>query len=103
MAWGFGTWDKNGVDNNTGLVAVNIISVVRIEEGVMNASYSFDVPSGFSLDFVVMPDSTQSGAGDNWRRIHVSGNSIIVEPSGDNVAGNDRFPRSAMFIMGYAK
>jgi len=102
MAFGFGTWDANGNYNNTGLVPVNILGYYRIGENTLNASYAFSVPAGYSLKFLVMPDSSSDGTGDNRRRIYVSGNSVIVEPAANNVSGTDRFPLNAMYIMGYA-
>lgn len=102
MAWGFGTWDANGVDNNTGLVPVNALGYYRIAENVLNATYSFTVPSGRTLKFIAMPDSNTDGTGNNRRRIYVSGNNVIVEPAANNVSGVDRFPLNAMYILGYA-
>ncbi|WP_261666987.1 hypothetical protein [Erwinia mallotivora] len=102
MAWGFGTWDASGNYNNTGLLVVNILGYYRIDENTLNATYAFTVPAGYSLHFLVMPDSSTDGTGDNRRRIYVSGSNVIVEPAANNVSGTDRFPLNAMYIMGYA-
>lgn len=102
MAWGFGTWSSSGVYNNTGLQVVNVLGYYRIDENTLNATYSFTVPTGYSLRFLAMPDSSTDGTGDNRRRIYVSGSSVIVEPAANNVSGTDRFPLNAMYIMGYA-
>ncbi|QXG07659.1 hypothetical protein [Erwinia phage Snitter] len=101
--FGFGTWDGNGNYNNTGLVPVNVLGYVQIPEGVTSASYAFNVPSGYSLAFVVMPNSNTDGTGDNRRRIYVSGNQVIVQPAPNNVSGTDRYPLNQMFILGYAR
>ncbi|MDH2066897.1 hypothetical protein [Pantoea sp. GD03673] len=101
MAYGFGTWDASGNYSNNGLIPVNILGYFRIDENILNATFNFSIPAGFTLRFVVMPDSSTDGVGDNRRRIYVSGNSIIVEPAPNNVSGTDRFPLNAMYIMGY--
>ncbi len=101
MSYGFATWDGSGNYNNNGLQAVNVVGYVRIDENTLNATFTFNLPTGTSLRFLVMPDSSTDGTGDNRRRIYVSGNAVVVEPAPNNVAGTDRFPLNAMFIMGY--
>jgi len=101
MAWGFGTWDGSGVYNNTGLQPVNVLGYVQIGDGVLDATYAFNVPAGNSLRFIVIPDSSQDGTGNNRRQIFVSGNSVVVQAAPNNVAGPDRFPTYPLYIIGY--
>lgn len=94
MAWGFGTWDANGVDNNTGLVKVNSLGIMSVD-ATSNYNQAFPLPSGYSLDYLFQPSGDKSGNG--RKRIYVSGANVIVTQvdSGDysngtwaNVPGN---------------
>jgi len=101
MAYGFGTWDGNGVYNNTGLQPVNVLGYVSVADGVLSASFAFNVPAGNTLRFIVVPNSNQDGTGNNRRQIFVSGNSVVIQAAPNNVSGPDRFPTYAIYIIGY--
>lgn len=75
MAYGFGTWDANGVDNNTGLVKVNALGVVSID-ATSNYNQAFSLPSGYSLDYLFQASGDRSGNG--RKKIYASGSSIVV-------------------------
>jgi hypothetical protein len=75
MAYGFGTWDANGVDNNTGLVKINALGVITIDAS-SNYNQSFSLPSGYSLDYLFQPSGDRSGNG--RKRMYTSGSSMIV-------------------------
>lgn len=99
--FGFGTWDGNGVYNNTGLVPVNVVGYQQLADGQLNATIGFNVPAGYSLRFIAIPLGNING-GDNRRQIYVSGNSVVSVSAPNNVAGPDRFPSLPLFIIGYA-
>lgn len=100
MAWGFGTWDANGVDNNTGLVKINALGSLTISDGT-TGTFNFALPTGYTMDFLVQAGGdTQTGR----RRIAVSGSSLVISlaDSGDYSAGT--YPRFANdFILVYAR
>lgn len=85
MAYGFGTWDANGVDNNTGLVRINALGVMAIDQ-ISNYNQSFSLPSGYSLDFLFQPTGDRSGNG--RKRIYISGPSVVVSQVNSNDYGN---------------
>lgn len=94
MAYGFATWDANGVDNNTGLVKINAIGVVSID-ATSNYNQAFSLPSGYILDYLFQASGDRSGTG--RKKIYVDGPRIVVSQvsSGDysastfpNVPGN---------------
>lgn len=87
MAWGFGTWDANGVDNNTGLVKINSIGVLTVAASV-TGSYAFTVPSGYKLDFLIQP----GGSADGRRKITVSGSSVIISSASSDDYSTGTYP-----------
>lgn len=82
MAYGFGTWDANGVDNNTGLVKVNALGVMSID-ATSNYNQAFSLPAGYSLDYLFQASGDRSGNG--RKKIYASGSSIVVS----QVSGSD--------------
>lgn len=100
MAYGFGTWDVNGVDNNTGLVKVNSLGVISID-ATSNYNQSFSVPSGYSLDYLFQASADRSGNG--RKKIYTSGASVVVAQvdSSDYSAGT--FPNVPGNILVFAR
>lgn len=86
MAYGFGTWDASGVDNNTGLVKVNALGVMSID-ATSNYSQAFSLPSGYSLDYLFQPNGDRNGTG--RKKIYAIGASMVVSQvaSSDYSAG----------------
>jgi hypothetical protein len=82
MAYGFGTWDADGVDNNTGLVKVNALGVMSID-ATSNYNQAFSLPSGYSLDYLFQASGDRSGNG--RKKIYANGSSIVVS----QVSGSD--------------
>lgn len=99
MAWGFGTWDANGVDNNTGLVRINALATLQAASGT-TGTFTFALPSGYTLDFLVQPGGVATGR----RRIVVSGSALILTNVSDTDFSTGTYPRYAMtFILAYAR
>lgn len=101
MAYGFGTWDANGVDNNTGLVRINALGAMSID-GTSNYNNSFPLPAGYILDYLFQPN----GAAVNntgRKRISVSGSSILVTQVSDSDYSNGTFPTVPGFILAFAR
>jgi len=82
MAYGFGTWDANSVDNNTGLVKINALGVMSIN-ATSNYNQSFALPTGYSLDYLFQASGDRSGNG--RKKIYVSGPNVLVS----QVSGSD--------------
>ncbi|KAF6685044.1 hypothetical protein [Pantoea sp. EKM20T] len=82
MAYGFGTWDVSGVDNNTGLVKINALGVMPID-ATSNYNQAFSLPAGYSLDYLFQASGDRSGNG--RKKIYVSGSNIVV----GQVSGSD--------------
>ena len=89
MAYGFGTWDANGVDNNTGLVKVNALGVMTID-ATSNYSQAFSLPSGYSLDYLFQPSGDRSGTG--RKKIYTSGASVVVSQVASSDYSSGTFP-----------
>ncbi|WIL43123.1 hypothetical protein QPJ96_06105 [Pantoea agglomerans] len=82
MAYGFGTWDASGADNNTGLVKINSLGVISID-ATSNYSQAFSLPSGYSLDYLFQASGDRNGNG--RKKIYVSGSNVLVS----QVSGSD--------------
>ncbi|KOA70445.1 hypothetical protein [Pantoea sp. CFSAN033090] len=82
MAYGFGTWDASGLDNNTGLVKINALGVMPID-ATSNYNQAFSLPAGYSLDYLFQASGDRSGNG--RKKIYVSGSNIVV----GQVSGSD--------------
>lgn len=99
MAWGFATWDANGVDNNTGLVKINALATLQANN-TLTGTFSYPLPSGYSLAYLVQAGGQATGR----RKIQVSGNSLILTNVGDSDFSADTYPRyDTSFILVYAR
>lgn len=99
MGWGFATWDASGVDNNTGLVKINSLGIIQLSS-TTTGSYSFDLPPGYTLDFLVQPAGDYVGR----RYITVSGNTITISSAGSTDYSANTYPSFAVdFILVYAR
>jgi hypothetical protein len=100
MAYGFATWDANGVDNNTGLVKINALGVISID-ATSNYSQAFSLPSGYSLDFLFQPSGDRNGSG--RKRIYISGSSILVAQVNSSDYSNGTYPNVPGTILAFAR
>lgn len=86
MAWGIQTWDANGAPNNYGIKPVSVVGRVQLADGQTTGSWSFTIPSGMKVGFVVgLEAGTNAGVG---RRIVASGNTITVTSASTTGVGN---------------
>lgn len=85
MTWGLQTWDANGVPNNYGIKPVSVVGRIPLAAGQNSGSWSFTIPSGFKVGFVV---SLDVGAVSVGRRIVASGNTITLSTASDVGIGN---------------
>lgn len=94
MSWGIQTWDANGIPNNYGLKPVSVAGRIPLAAGQTSGSWSFTVPSGFKVGFVVSLDTGGSSVG---RRIIANGNTISLTAASDVGIGN--YPASACELI----
>lgn len=94
MAWGIQTWDANGIPNNYGIKPVSVIGVIPLASGQNSGAWSFPVPAGFRVGFVVSLDTGGTTVG---RRIVASGNTITILPASELGVGN--YPASACELV----
>lgn len=85
MAFGIQTWDANGVPNNYGIKPVSVVGRIQLSAGQTSGSWSFTVPAGFKVGFVVSLDVGATSVG---RRIVASGNTITLSAASDAGIGN---------------
>ncbi|WP_071531043.1 hypothetical protein [Pantoea sp. GM01] len=101
MAFGYGTWDANGNDNNTGLVRINALGTMTINASG-NYNQAFSLPSGYVLDFLFQPTGEPSST--NARKtIAVSGSSIVVTQVSSSNYSNGTFPNVPGIILAFAR
>jgi len=89
MAYGFGTWDANGVDNNTGLVKINSLGVMSID-ATSNYTQAFSLPEGYSLDYLFQPNGDRSGNG--RKKIYSSGSNMVITQIASTDFSSGTFP-----------
>ena len=85
MSWGIKTWDASGRPNNYGIKPVSVVGRIPLAAGQNSGSWSFTVPTGFKVGFVVSLDEGGNSVG---RRIVAAGNSITVTSASDTGLGN---------------
>ncbi|QCW18516.1 outer membrane protein [Escherichia phage vB_EcoS_W011D] len=98
MAYGISTWDANGVYNNYGIKPVSVISNIPLASGQTSGQWSFNVPAGKKLGYVVGLDAGGQQVG---RRIEISGNSIIIHPATTSELGYNYYPASQCELIVY--
>ncbi|ANG93189.1 hypothetical protein A8A57_12580 [Lelliottia amnigena] len=94
MAWGIQTWDANGIPNNYGIKPVSVVGRIQLAAGQTSGSWSFTVPSGMKVGFVLSLDEGGNGVG---RRIVAAGNTIIVTAA--SAVGLGNYPASKCEIV----
>jgi len=92
--WGIQTWDGAGRPNNYGIKPVSVVGVIPLAAGQNAGSWSFPVPPGFKVGFVVSLDSGGTTVG---RQIVSSGNTITLFPASEVGVGN--YPASACELV----
>ena len=100
MAYGFGTWDAGGIDNNTGLVKINALGTLTID-ATSNYNQAFALPSGYTLDFLFQPIGDRSGTG--RKRVSISGANILVNQVDSGDYSNGTYPNVPGRILAFAR
>ncbi len=80
--WGFGTWDAQGRDTNTGIVRILVAGTLEVANGQQSGSFSFQVPAGYYLDYTFQANMGTSPRG--RRRVSISGNNFSISSAGDS-------------------
>ncbi|UJD93779.1 hypothetical protein FS593_05475 [Lelliottia amnigena] len=94
MTWGIQTWDANGQPNNYGIKPVSVVGRIQLAAGQTSGNWSFAVPSGMKVGFVLSLDEGGNSVG---RRIVASGNTISVIAASDVGLGN--YPASKCEVV----
>ncbi|WP_270501974.1 hypothetical protein [Kluyvera ascorbata] len=76
MAYGFASFDENGVDNNYGIKPISVAGHISLSQGQTSGTWSFTVPDGHILGFIEIPLSASEFSAQ--RNLRVSGNTIIA-------------------------
>lgn len=85
--FGIQTWDAGGVPNNTGIVKVMVLGSVYMANGQVSGTYSYNIPSGYTVAAVQSPITGESFSGSR-RKINAAGSTIkITNASGDYSTG----------------
>ncbi len=99
--WGIQTWDANGVPNNYGLVPITVVGRIQVALGQVSGSWSFNVPSGFVLDYIQAPNSF--GYTDVRRVINISGGNITMASGDASSFGIGTESAQAAYIIFYVR
>lgn len=99
MTWGFQTWDANGIPNNTGIVKVFTIGIIRVEQNQKSGSWNFNVPSGYKIDFM----SIQEGIGFTGERrgLRVVNNKMVEMFDASGLWGGGTAPANSGWVVIY--
>lgn len=87
--FGFASWNSSQQRNNYGIKPVSVVGRIQLSEGQTSGSWSFTIPAGMKVGFVV---SLDKGAVSVGRRIVASGNTITL--SAASSAGIGNYPAS---------
>ncbi|MFS9773741.1 hypothetical protein U0Y97_23385 [Enterobacter chuandaensis] len=98
MTWGIQTWDANGNPNNYGIKPVSVVGRIPLSEGQNSGSWSFAIPAGMKVGFVV---SLDKGAVSVGRRIVASRNTITLSAASSVGIGN--YPASECELVVYVE
>ncbi|UIL51508.1 hypothetical protein LZU96_14905 [Pantoea agglomerans] len=79
MGYGLGTWDSNGIDNNTGLVRILAVGTWTVSEQ-QTGSINFIIPSGYVMDYLFQ--SSQISFSTNRRRVTINGGLVTLSAVG---------------------
>lgn len=76
--YGIATYDANGNYNNYGIRPVTVVGNISLANGQVSGSYSFNIPNGTKVGFVVSTQSDSLISYTNKRLISASGNTITI-------------------------
>lgn len=83
--FGFASWGANGAPNNYGIKPICVIGSVDLLAGQQSGSYSFSIPSGYKIGYIVsLGDFTYT---ETRRSITASGSTISIGTAGSNTYG----------------
>ncbi|EUM69465.1 hypothetical protein L358_00024 [Enterobacter sp. MGH 12] len=94
MSWGIQTWDASGKPNNYGIKPVSVVGRIQLSEGQTSGSWSFTIPAGMKVGFVLTLDE---GAVSVGRRIIANGNTITLSTASEVGLGN--YPASKCEVI----
>lgn len=94
--YGIATYDANGNYNNYGIKPVSVVGVISLSSGQTSGSYSFTIPTGTKVGFVVS-NALDSGASSPGRVITASGNTITIGPASSS--GYGVYPSNANEVV----
>lgn len=83
--YGVQTWNASGDPNNYGIKPVSVLGRIALADGQTSGSWSYSVPSGMKVGFVVSLNDFGISVG---RRIVASGNTITVTAASTTGGGN---------------
>ncbi|EMQ0960809.1 hypothetical protein RY975_000368 [Citrobacter braakii] len=81
--FGFDCWHEDGSSANFGIKPISIIGTIKLSAGQTSGTYSFNVPAGKKLGYMLGLAKTIAYV-ERRRTITVSGNSIVIGAGTDN-------------------
>lgn len=87
--WGFGSWNADGTPNNYGIKPISLIGKVNLSSGQKTGSYSFSVPAGFKLAFLVGLAPAVDTYQPERRTININGSSLVIGSASNNSIGSN--------------
>ncbi len=81
--FGFDCWLEDGSSANFGIKPISIIDTIKLSSGQKSGTYSFTVPSGQKLGYMLAL-AKNIGYVEARRTITISGSSIVIGSGTDN-------------------
>lgn len=81
--YGISTWDANGKYNNYGIKPVTVLGVIKLSAGQTSGSWSFNVPNGFKIGYVIALDKGAFNSSNLKRKFTLSRNTISISQTSE--------------------
>lgn len=101
MAWGFQSWDANGVPNNYGITPITVVGRFSLATDQVSGTFNYSVPAGYALEYIQCP--TAMAYTSVRRVITISGGAVTISQGADTSFGIGTEMAQAAVIVLYLR